>query len=633
MPGTAKAKLIDFKEIVSRRKGSISLCMIVRDEEELVGQALSSVKDLVDEMIVVDTGSADGTILEAKRFGAKIFQMPWNNDFSEARNFSLSKATREWTLVLDADEAIAASDHDRIRSLVNGHARGAFLMHQHTYTNQAPGFGWKSVPVENRMSMGCTGYYDSQQVRLFRNERLIRYEGEIHETLDWSLMAANVPVHEADVAVHHYGRIKETGRVCRKSFVYCALGTEGAESRASSPRCLYEMATQLLDLGKVDEAIAHGEKALELEPKAWELWNVAALGHLRRGQKEKALEYFRRALEIGRDIPELCNNLGVALMEKQEPAEALAYFERGIAIDEHDADLLRNAASACVLTGGLEKGLSCIVRSLAIEPFVPHSHAIHADILCRMDDLGGACGALEKIRFLPNPPLKVRLKVVQIYIRVGMIDEAADEVRRMLDAYPEREELLRLAGKVAELAGEDERAASFYHRFLALKPNNADALMSLGCICERSDRLEAALAHFREAHRLNPADTRAEVNIGIVLDKLGRAEEAGRHFDSALAKGERSGFAYNAVGCHFARANRYDEALPYFAKAVELESNNASYYRNLGLACERMNLLGRAEEMYEKIARLDPLLAPFANERLRKLREPVPQETELPLPW
>ena len=627
MPGAVKAKLIDFKEIRSKRRGSISLCMIVRDEEELIGGALASVKDLVDEMIVVDTGSSDGTIPEAKRYGAKIFQMPWNNDFSEARNYALSKARREWILILDADEAIAACDHDRIRRLVGEHERGAFLMHQWTYTDKAPGFGWKSVPVENRMSMECTGYYDSQQVRLFRNERFIRYEGEIHETLDWSLMAANVPVHETDVAVHHYGRMEETGRVCRKSFVYCALGREGAESRSSNPRCLYEMAAQLLDLGKVDEAIAHGEKAIELDPRAWELWNVAALAHLRRGQKEKALDYFRRALEIGRDIPELCNNLGVALMEKREPAEALGYFERGIAAEERDADLLRNAASACALIGELERGLAYAERSLSLEPFASHSHAIHADILCRMDDLGGACEALEKMRFLPEVPFKVRLKVIQVYIRMGFIDEAADEVRRALDAFPEREELLYLAAKIAELAGEDERAASLYHRFVALRPNHADTLMSLGCICERSERFEEAIAHFREALRVNPTNARIEVNIGIVLDKLGRAEEAGRHFDSAMAMGEHSGFAYNAVGCHFARANRFDDAFSYFTKAVELEADNARYCRNLGLACERMNLFERAEAVYEKMARLDPLMVPFAKERLRKLREPVTQET------
>jgi tetratricopeptide (TPR) repeat protein len=631
MPGKQLAQLIDFTELKSKRKGSISLCMIARDEEELIGRALASVRDLVDEMIVVDTGSVDNTVAEATRLGARVFSFPWKNDFSEARNFALSKATREWILVLDADEEIDAGDRDRIHRLAAEGAHEAFIMRQWTYTRQEPGFGWAPSPPDSRMSMGCGGYYESQQARLFRNERLIRYEGAIHETLDWSLMAAHIPVREADVVIHHYGRMEETGRVCRKSFVYCAAEMSGAESRASNPRCLYEMAAQLLDLGKVDEALAHGEKAITLEPKAWELWNVAALAHLRRGEKEKALEYFHRALEIGRDIPELCNNLGVVLMERRESAEALALFERGLAVDPSDAELLRNAAVACARCGDLERGRAYIERSLSADPFAAHSHAIHADILQRLDDLGGAVEALEKIRFLRGTPFKVYVKEIQIYVRMGMIEDADAAVERALEEFPERDELLYVAGKTAELGCEDERAAAWYNRFLALRPGHVDAHASLGCICERGERLEEALSHFGEALRLDPGNTRVEVNIGIVLDKLGRTEEAAGRFERAMANGERSGFAYNAVGCHHARMNRFDEALPYFAKAVELEPAEASYYRNLGLACEKVNEPERAEAAYERLARLDPLMASFANERLRKLHGLVPQETQKPL--
>ena len=625
------AKVIAIKDIAAKRRGSISLCMIARDEEELIGRALASVKDLVDEMIVVDTGSTDGTVLEAKRLGAAVFQAPWRNDFGEARNVALSKATREWVLVLDADEALDARDHERIRRLVGEGERRAFIMRQWTYTHEAPGFGWKSVGADNAMSLGCTGCYEAQQVRLFRNERSIRYEGEIHETLDWSLMAAAVPVIETDIVVHHYGRIEETGRVCRKAV--CALDGEAAEARASNARCLYEMAAQLLDLGHVDAALAHGEKAIELEPKAWELWNVAALAHLRRGQRDKALEYFRRALEIGRDIPELCNNLGVVLMEKRDHAEALRCFERGIEIDGRDADLLRNAAAACALAGALEQGLGYVERSIAAEPFAPRSHAVRADILCRMNDLGGACEALERIRFLPHVQLSVRLMAVRLFTRMGMVDEAVVEVHRALEAYPERQELLHIAGRVAELAGEQEQAASYYHRLLAIQPGHVDALTSLGCIAERSDRLEEALAHFRSALGRSPRDARIEVNIGIVLDKLGRTEEAGIHFERATAGGEASGFARNAIGCHLARANRFDEALSHFSEAVRLEPDNASFRRNLALACERLGLDERARENYERSARLDPLMAPFAKERLRALDSNAKEETPEPAVW
>ncbi|RPI67925.1 MAG: glycosyltransferase family 2 protein, partial [Geobacteraceae bacterium] len=95
--------------------GSVSLCMIVKNEQSHLARCLRSVKPLVDEMIVVDTGSSDRTQDIAKIFGAKVFEFPWNNDFSKARNFSLSKAAGNWILVLDADETISVKDDEEFR--------------------------------------------------------------------------------------------------------------------------------------------------------------------------------------------------------------------------------------------------------------------------------------------------------------------------------------------------------------------------------------------------------------------------------------------------------------------------------------------------------------------------------------
>ncbi|MHB8146865.1 MAG: glycosyltransferase family 2 protein, partial [Vulcanimicrobiaceae bacterium] len=84
----------------------ISLCMIVKNEERFLAQCLRSVADAVDEIIVVDTGSTDGTIEIAKSFGATVIERDWRNDFSWARNESIKPATRRWILFLDADEEL-----------------------------------------------------------------------------------------------------------------------------------------------------------------------------------------------------------------------------------------------------------------------------------------------------------------------------------------------------------------------------------------------------------------------------------------------------------------------------------------------------------------------------------------------
>ena len=87
---------------------TISLCMIVKDEEALLPRCLESIQGLVEEVIVVDTGSSDRTVELAQQAGAQVYHFPWVGDFSQARNFSFSKATQQYCLWMDADDVLDA---------------------------------------------------------------------------------------------------------------------------------------------------------------------------------------------------------------------------------------------------------------------------------------------------------------------------------------------------------------------------------------------------------------------------------------------------------------------------------------------------------------------------------------------
>ena len=88
-------------------KKNLSVCLIVKNEEQYLFDCLSSVKDIADEIILVDTGSTDSSIEIAGKFTAKVFNFEWVNDFSAARNYAISKAEGDWILYLDADERIS----------------------------------------------------------------------------------------------------------------------------------------------------------------------------------------------------------------------------------------------------------------------------------------------------------------------------------------------------------------------------------------------------------------------------------------------------------------------------------------------------------------------------------------------
>ena len=84
----------------------LSVCMIVRDEERNLPRCLKSVKSIADEIIVVDTGSQDNTVLVAKELGADVYYFEWCDDFAAARNESLKHATGDWIFQIDADEEL-----------------------------------------------------------------------------------------------------------------------------------------------------------------------------------------------------------------------------------------------------------------------------------------------------------------------------------------------------------------------------------------------------------------------------------------------------------------------------------------------------------------------------------------------
>lgn len=102
---------------------AISLCMIAKDEEEVLARCLSSICQAVDEIIVVDTGSCDGTKAAAREFTDQVYDFLWQEDFSAARNFSFSKGRMEYLMWLDADDVVPDRERERLWSLRGGWIR------------------------------------------------------------------------------------------------------------------------------------------------------------------------------------------------------------------------------------------------------------------------------------------------------------------------------------------------------------------------------------------------------------------------------------------------------------------------------------------------------------------------------
>src|SRR3989339_1768526 len=147
----------------------LTLSMIVKNEEKYIKDCLESVKDIADEIIIIDTGSTDDTIKIAESYGAKVYNFEWVNDFSAARNFALGKSTGEWILYLDADERMDANSIHELKRIIG--------------TSQRVGYYCTVKSIDREESRDNSMSY----VRLFANSPEIKFVGKVHEQIVPSL--------------------------------------------------------------------------------------------------------------------------------------------------------------------------------------------------------------------------------------------------------------------------------------------------------------------------------------------------------------------------------------------------------------------------------------------------------------
>jgi hypothetical protein len=218
---------------------TLSLVMIVKDEQEMLPGCLEAVKDAVDEMIVVDTGSSDRTVEIARSFGAKVVEFPWNGSFADARNVSIDNASCDWVMYLDADEHMIPEDAPKLRALLARTWREAFYLVETNYTG-----GDESGAAVTHHAL-----------RLWRRRPQYRFEGRIHEQKTHT-MPTYLPerFETSTVRMRHYGYLRS--RITAKDKSRRNIELLEVESRENpSPFNQYNLETAFHMDGPPDRSI------------------------------------------------------------------------------------------------------------------------------------------------------------------------------------------------------------------------------------------------------------------------------------------------------------------------------------------------------------------------------------------
>jgi tetratricopeptide (TPR) repeat protein len=356
-------KRIGPKEIpAGKKRNSLSLCMIVKNEEKHLPQCLGSVKDLVDEIVIVDTGSGDKTQEISTAFGAKVYEFPWMGDFSAARNFSLGQARGDWILILDADERVAAKDFPDLRKLAchRGNRRVAYSFVTRNYTPNSEVQGWTPNEGIYEEEKGI-GWFPSEKVRLFPNDSRVRFQGVVHEGVRSSLVDHSVAIEDSSIPIHHFGKLDEQ-RERKKGEEYYLLGKKKLERSEADVRSLRELAVQAGELKRYAEAAELWDQVITLQPDMAEAYTNLSSLYLKLKKYDQAYAASKQAVTLDPNSKEALLNFSTAGLSRGKTFESIRTLESLLAKNPEYPPALGVLSVAYVLHGEKEKSSALIEK-------------------------------------------------------------------------------------------------------------------------------------------------------------------------------------------------------------------------------------------------------------------------------
>ena len=544
----------------------LSLCMIVKNEERFLRNCLESAKDIVDEIVIVDTGSTDGTLDIAREYGAKIVPYEWNDDFSEARNLSLEHATGNWALWLDADEEIAPGSGSKFREAMQNapHNIGGYMVTFHNWLTSA------TRPAEGQELGGEMAVHHA--CRLFRRVDGVKFEGRIHEQNLRSLQALGYTYARFDgLLIDHFGYAGEimSGRNKHERFIRM-LSREVDECPDEGFRDfhLFNLGNAYFTFGDMENAARNFSRAaqgvskdeefgvtlfvewstaLHRMQQPWEGLDVCALADSK-GFRQAGIEFSR----------------GYCLLHTEQYEAAEMAFRAAI-------DMGREEAGDTHFTQTGDVGASTYKARYGLAlALVGQDRHVEAIPYCQ-----------EVLEEQPNM-VEARYLLAIILTQQDRTWEAGQELETVLTQQPGHEDAIRDLGSIYYAGKEYERALPHLRHVAWQKPGDDEAQARLAGCCEQLGLLDEARDGYENLRRLRPESVEVCVNLGRVLAGLDAPGEALEVYAEAIQRDPTYGNAYFNAGDLIYQLGVYDKAAEMYEAGLEVSPEQEGGFFVLG---------------------------------------------------
>lgn len=427
---------------------TIGLSIIARNESASIRQCLLSVRGLVDQIVVADTGSTDRTAEIAREYGAVVIDFPWQSHFANARNAALVPLTTDWVLSLDADEELDREAARELPNLLSGSSIAGYILPIRNYSpaETVRAGNALSQPNDRRHSRAesARSFFIYEKCRLFQRRKEIYFTGRIHEQVEVSIREHNLKLSHKDLIIHNFGLLMTRGDMGEKLVRY---------------RDLLRMRT--------DE-----------EPGDFRGWTY--LGRMEYdsfNNRSEALRCFQRALQINPGCVEALLFTAMIYLDLGRADDAKCFLEFRAPDAEGEKRRLQLLGDACCKTGDLERARSAFVGVFEFDQHNAELQSLIGLIEMKLAMPAGFQRLRAAAEKAPNA-LTVQDNLMKGYFSAGMMAEAALVAERIAEITKQPRAFLRAASLHAHLTQWSD-SKRILERGLQLTPHSEDLQRAL----------------------------------------------------------------------------------------------------------------------------------------------------------
>ncbi|KAB2836596.1 MAG: tetratricopeptide repeat protein [Candidatus Brocadia sp.] len=559
---------LDDRTKLNNGRPSLSACMIVKNEEKFLAQCLTSIKNAVDEIIIIDTGSTDKTIEIAQSFSTKVYHHPWKNSFSEARNHSLKYATCDWILQIDADETLEHTDIPLLHKLICRDSYNAIF-----------------VAIYSDLPGGRSKHY---YTRIFRRGKAF-FEGIVHNQLIFEGASF-----QSEIRFYHYGynlteqemqrKYKRTGDLLRQQLVenpdnlfimtnlirnyrnefnfnkVIELGEKGLKvsesqtdynSRNQRQRIYIDLVYAFINASQLDRAEEICSEGIKENHDSLDLLFVMGEILLRKEKFNEALPYFKKYL-IMKDrenkIPafnlsivdayfyehKAYDNIGVCYEKLNLFNEAEVAYKKAISLNNKELQYYSNLAQLYIAQKNIEKAEDITTTAINMGIANDSIYMLTGKIQSSQKKPDKAINTLRQLINRNNKNIPAYIYLINLLIQTSQLKEAEVTAKEIIASNPDHFGLKCLMERINFKNGKKDGAIKFIQTVLGSNPSNGSVYNDLGNLCIEIEEYTTAIDLLEKYLKTSPVDITAITNIATCYVKLGKLEPAIIGFRAAL---------------------------------------------------------------------------------------------------